>query len=499
MTPYKKLLLKLSLAFVGLVLLFTFFSKTIYNFNLANVTVEYPESGSMLYSATGRGTVEFALEDTYYANATGSIYPLVEAGQTVSAGDSLYTIIEPVDQLEDALEDRLHQRETLSLQLTNAQTNLDNATENLYGASAVDPIADQDLASLDLAIQSAQAELLSWENYYADQARYQEEAADQALDALEQDYRQQLEMAEDEAERDRIQDAYQQDRAQLETEQAMAAETFAFQCQQDLDARKIALKNLQLEYQQVYDQKRAALNSQSQNLSGLEYQVDQVQLEIRENEREITKLQQQIAGGGEITVTAENDGQISRLGTGISRGAPVSQGQQILSVGVLSEGFRTSVSLPNTVDYLQIGDTVQVNVRTQELYNLVGQIASLHAVDGRLQVEVDFTAEGLSGGEATEITVQNTSDLYDAILPNSAIRVDTDGEYVLYVEKVEGFWRDTYYARYMSVIVREQNNYQAGVIIPNGKRLPIIINSDRAISEGDQVRLVSGSDLLETR
>lgn len=107
--------------------------------------------------------------------------------------------------------------------------------------------------------------------------------------------------------------------------------------------------------------------------------------------------------------------------------------------------------------------------------------------------------EGLSGGEATEITVQNTSDLYDAILPNSAIRMDTDGEYVLYVEKVEGFWRDAYYARYMSVIVREQNNYQAGVSIPNEKRLPVIINSDRAISEGDQVRLVSGSDLLETR
>ena len=56
----------------------------------------------MLYSATGRGIVDFALEDAYYANATGSIYPLVEAGQTVSAGDSLYTIIEPVDQLEDA-------------------------------------------------------------------------------------------------------------------------------------------------------------------------------------------------------------------------------------------------------------------------------------------------------------------------------------------------------------------------------------------------------------
>ena len=92
MESRKDLIIKLSIALVGLLLVLTFFSNTIHNFNIPGVVVGFGSDGIITNAYRSEGVVAFPDQKNIYAEVTGRISLMVEEGQTVQEGDVLFEI-----------------------------------------------------------------------------------------------------------------------------------------------------------------------------------------------------------------------------------------------------------------------------------------------------------------------------------------------------------------------------------------------------------------------
>jgi multidrug efflux pump subunit AcrA (membrane-fusion protein) len=258
--------------------------------------------------------------------------------------------------------------------------------------------------------------------------------------------------------------------------------------QKDLDDQQVVVDNLHLQYQQQSDRKQKALQELEKSLRDIQYQIEEYEVELN-------------AGTGrEITVKATRSGVIREISANLDSGAHINQNENVMKIGVTEENLKAVFALPESVDYLKLGDAITLSIKSRGIYNVSGEITRLIMEDGRLKAEVHFAAEGVTGGETAEIQVHNTSDLFQNLIPLSALRSDAYGDYMLYAERVKSFFGYEYYARKTNVWVVERDNYYAAILIYlNDDKLPVIVNSDKPLSEGDRVRIVGGSDLVEIR
>jgi multidrug efflux pump subunit AcrA (membrane-fusion protein) len=415
----KRLILRLGLIFIGILLFLTFFSRTIYDFNLPSVVVDYPREGAITRSANGRGIVDFAVKDSYYAHVPGKVYLLVAEGEAVVEGGGLYSIVADLQDLQRSLEEYLRNEDALKLRLQKARADRGSAQ----------------LSVSDAAINAALKDLAD---------------------------------------------------AQILYEAGAIA-------RRELEEKQTALDELQSRFQQ-------GLKDVQKSVGDLQFAIDQCELEMADNRREILRLEEQIDAQGEIIVPAESSGIVRQISSLIDNGAFVGKNELIMKIGVTGAGFSTTFELPESVNYLNIGDTVAFNISSRNIYGISGEICGLIIAEGRLKATVQFVAADAAGGEVAEVKVQDTSELFQSVLPNSAVRSDSYGNHVLYVEAVKGFFGYEYYARRINVWLEANNSYNTAIrIFDNDGNVPIIINSDKAISEGDRVRIVGGSDLVEIR
>lgn len=76
--------------FMGIVLLLTFFSKSIYNYQLPVVSVSTPKQGKLSFTATGTAEVSYSHMESVYADVDGRVKEiLVQAGEEVKKGQCL--------------------------------------------------------------------------------------------------------------------------------------------------------------------------------------------------------------------------------------------------------------------------------------------------------------------------------------------------------------------------------------------------------------------------
>ena len=112
MAQPKSLIIKLSAAFLSVLLFLTFFSNTIFTLNLPGVVVGFPTSGVVASTHRGFGDIEFAEVSSLFAQDGGRINFAVGAGDSVNYGDVLFTTEadrqELLDRMEDAEIGRAH-------------------------------------------------------------------------------------------------------------------------------------------------------------------------------------------------------------------------------------------------------------------------------------------------------------------------------------------------------------------------------------------------------
>lgn len=251
---------------------------------------------------------------------------------------------------------------------------------------------------------------------------------------------------------------------------------------------------------EAYLQAEAAYNSR---LDSLNYAAAQQERSIasasvgltaisNQIKRQQDKIKQLSGEGDENTVTANVSGTVTEVNC--TAGDTVVKDDILASIEVPDQGYTVSFSVTNDqAKRLRIGDTATIS----NYYWGNKIVATLSGIqtdkkNPMTNKTLTFDLEGdvTSGSEIT-VSVGQKSANYDIIIPNSAIRTDSNGSFVLAVTAKNSPLGNRYIAKRVAieVLAADDNNSAVTADLNNGDY--VITTSSAPIANGDMVRLAN--------
>ena len=118
----------------------------------------------------------------------------------------------------------------------------------------------------------------------------------------------------------------------------------------------------------------------------------------------------------------------------------------------------------------------------------IAQVKSDPQSQGRNRIIVMNVSGDVSEGQSLNFSIGDRSQSYDSVLPNSAIREDNDGKYVLTVESKKTPLGMRYTAKRTAIEILASDDTQTAVSGLYGSEF-VITSSTSPLSNGQQVRL----------
>ena len=249
---------------------------------------------------------------------------------------------------------------------------------------------------------------------------------------------------------------------------------------------KNAYQNAIDDYNAAVDAKNAAM--ESFNKSAAVSYIDLAQ------QAEKIKLQQEkiksLAGDEENVITANVSGTVDTVDC--TAGDTVLKDALLCTIEVPDMGHTLSFSVTNDqAQRLRIGDTATVS----NYYwgnSITATLTTIRTDPKNPQTNklltFDLTGDVTTGAELT-ISVGQKSANYDLIVPNSAIKSDTNGSYVLAVSVKSSPLGNRYTARRVSVEVLANDDNNSAVVADLSNGDYVITTSSAPLNSGDMVRM----------
>lgn len=245
---------------------------------------------------------------------------------------------------------------------------------------------------------------------------------------------------------------------------------------------ELALKNAQTVYELVKEE-------QATMAADINAQLDltKANKDIAEKKEEIAKLESESVGAA---IVAPVDGTIVSLER--VAGETTEKGEAIATIQVAGKGMSLSFSVTNAqAAKVSVGDVAQL--QNAWYYNDVMITLSKIKPDpeepGKKKL-LEFTVEGLvQNGENLAVSVGERSAEYEHVVPNSAIREDNNGKFILIIDEKTTPFGNRYKARRVDVEVLASDEINTAVSADLQGYEYVITTSNQPVKEGDQVRL----------
>lgn len=172
-------------------------------------------------------------------------------------------------------------------------------------------------------------------------------------------------------------------------------------------------------------------------------------------------------------------------------GDSLSSGATVASIEVADKGYVVEVTLASEeARKIQVGSPISI-VNSWWYSNIeasITQIRSDAKSQGKNRIIVIEVTGDVYEGQELNFSVGDKSQSYDTVLPNSAIREDNDGKFVLIVESKSTPLGTRYTARRRTIEVIASDDTKSAVSGLYGSEF-VITNSTSPISDNQQVRL----------
>ena len=527
-----------AIIFLAVMLVLTFFSNTFMNHSLAEVATQSVTSGSITAKVRGTGMVESNGSYQVKAEATREIRAvMVKAGQEVNQGDVLFVLGEGPSEELDAATENLRQLQ-LSYQRTAVnmpsfdysldERNIERAKEALTKAQAAENSAkaalEQNANVPETELQAAQARLDSANQALTD-ARAELQSRYDAAVVLRDNAQAKLEEvlnnppAADASEEE--QNAYQKHltdaQAELDAANTLlesldpSVDPAVNAAQAEVDAAQAeldAILNRAGPYAEAYNQAVEARKAAEDEVFTLEYNLNQTRiqnnktaaaaaLELQDMAQQIEKAKKELAelsGGEDNQVTANVGGIIESIA--YTAGSTAPKDEVLCTIQVPDMGYSLSFSVTNEqARRLRVGDSASVtnyywgsditatltNIKTDPKNPQTSKLLTF-----------DLSGDVNAGAELT-ISVGQKSQNYETVIPNSAIRTDSNGSYVLVVQAKNSPLGNRYIAQRVDIEVVASDDVNSAVTgdLSNGDF--VITTSNKPVQKGDQVRMADGN------
>lgn len=494
-----------AIIFLALMLVLTFFSNTIMNYSLPEVATQYVMSDSITARIRGTGTIESG--DPYHIEVNESrkvASVAVRTGDVVQKGDVLL-------YLEDVESQELKDAQN---KLKAAQDDLQAARDTYNAALLSDKITAQDIQASN-SNTSVAAYRQQITNIQAEIA-----AAEQALAPLEE------KVASLQLQIDNIdaQNAYNQSQLAIAKSNLDAAKakvdsvsggdvaaadelTKAQKAYDDINNSITALNNQKsaLQLQKYVDERdrnaaqdvlTAAENKlkdlmtlldHKKTLDGLKEDISDAQKVVDEAQALVDKLE---AEAVDVTVTADISGTV--ISINVVAGNTTTPGFPVVVLQPEGQGYTMSFSVTNEqARRLAVGDRADL-MNAWRYDDVTVTLASKKADTNNpnQNTKLTFNVTGnVVAGQTLSISVGQQSANYDLVVPNSAIREDSNGKFILIVESRSTPLGNRYIASRVDVEVIASDETRSAISGALYGYEYVITTSTKPVDAGQQVRL----------
>ena len=492
-----------AIIFLAVLLVLTFFSNTIMNRTLPEVATQSVTSGSITARVRGTGTVVANGSYQVKADQTREIRAVaVKTGQEVNQGDVLFILGQGDSDELEAATDALRDLEISYRKSAINMPTFDYTVEERKIASAQD--------KYDAAVKAEQEALDALNKALEDQqgAGYQEQVAalEKKIENAQKTYDELAEraQAEREAAEQRVTDAEaalaaatpgteEYDAAVKELADAKKAldelpnsdtsiALSSIQAQLDsLKAQLDALRSAAGEYATKYDEAKQARVAAENELFELKHSLEQQKIK-------------ELSGGEENQITSNVSGTVQSIE--ITAGQTVPKDTILATIEVPDMGYTLSFSVTNEqARKLRPGDSATVS----NFYWGSEIVATLNNIktdpkNPQTNKLLTFDLDGdVTAGSELTISVGSKSANYDYVVPNSAIRQDNNGSFVLVITAKNSPLGNRFFAKRVTVEVVASDDMNSAVTGDFSYGDYVITTSSMPVKGGDQVRMAEST------
>ena len=538
------------IVFLVILLILTFFSNTIMNRSLAEVATQSVMGGSITERVRGSGTVTAAGAYEVKADQTREILAVrVKVGQEVNEGDVLFLLGEGGSEELEQAQEALRQLE-LSRQRTAAgypsydysldERKIEQLREQLDEALEAEALAylalenngsipasvlneaNAKVEAMNERVAEARTALTDAQAAFAEKQDEAQTRVDEALARLNDLLDNPPEDDGSESEDGKSEYQRQLDEAQSALQAAQAAQAALdpatdpgiSDAQAALETAQSDLENAEQElselvstagaYAEAYAEAQSARKAVEDELFTAEYTLNQQKIangksaastaiELQDLDYQIKKAREkleQISGEEGEEVLAKVSGIIENVY--YTAGNTPAKGDTLCSIQVPDLGYTLSFSVTNDqARRVRTGDEATVSNYWwgREIHaTLSGIRTDPQNPQNNKILSFDVSGDVNPGSELT-LAVGSKSQYYDSIVPNSSIRSDTNGSFVLAVEAKNSPLGNRYYAKRVEVTVLASDDMNSAVSGELSYGDFVITTSSMPVKSGDMVRM----------
>jgi len=522
--PKRKWVIKAGIGFLVVMGLLTFFSNTIMNWSLPQVTVVSSTGGSMSSAIKGTGTIEAITQSKITAQGVRKI-DQVFFGQyeQVQAGDVIATLVEATDAekeelkaAEDALKALEKQKITEEMQapvydysmdergISDAQETLNAANANLtsaQGKPAAISAAQAEVNTAQGKIDTQNNDLLTLDSKRVSQAQMAGNAQDDltaAQDELAAVSQAQTALDQANSALAVTEQQIKDKNAALKTANAsLEAANVKLSAAQALPSVPEASEAVKMAQRSVDDLKKALSDKKkndaiTQQIASMDDADKKKALEDAQK-----KVDELTALAGESSIAAPKAGIISTIS--ISSGSETVKGDILVAIDVIEDGFKVAISFTTEqASQMQIGMGARFDGWGGAKDDAIIVSMKPDSTDPRNKKTVIFKINDtentywLSSGQSVTLSLNNSTKNYMCIVPLSSIHEESGETFVYTIKTKNSPLGDRYIAVKVPVTILAKDDLSAAIdpsAFSNGYASVITETNDKSFKSGDQVRL----------
>lgn len=521
-----------AIVFLSILLVLTFFSNTIMNYSLPEVAAQYVQSGTITAKIRGGGVVESGDPYEVTVKQTRTVASVaVKVGDTVQKGDVLLLLEdEESDELKAAQLALESAQDAYDLALLSADVTADAVNGSHSNTSTT--TYRQQITNAQAAVEAAQKEVDDLQKRYdelaakitlntssiadaddekeaLDKAKTAKEEADFALAAAQNNLdtiTARYDYANDVSSSDLGTLTVQKNEA---TQAYINAQAMASDAQLAYDKAKTAYDNkvasedktgdtasLQHEQNKIkvsLDEKTKVLTQRQQDLTDLTGDINKT-LNLEALYKSIVNARENydklLSESVDAVITANISGTVTTINA--VAGKEVSAAQPAVILQPEGKGYTMSFTVTNEqAKRLSVGDQADVvNAwRYDDLDIVLSSIKPDTTNPGQNKLLTFDISGDITPGQNLNVSVGQKSATYDCIVPNSAIREDNNGKFVLIVESKSSPLGNRYVATRVDVQVIASDDTQSAVTGGLSGWEFVITTSNKPVEAGKLVRL----------
>lgn len=544
-----------AIIFLAVMLVLTFFSNTIMNYSLPEVATQYVMSGSITAKIRGTGMVESGDPYNIEISESRKVASVaVRVGDVVQKGDVLLYLEEmesdelkmaqiDLENTQDALQDAWDAYYTVLLteeirakdiqaangntsamtyrqQITNAQNvvkpledrvaelekNIQSVDAQLALVSGLDSSADTRVTATESAMETARTNLsnanqaLSNAEKTLNTAKQEQQSVSSGDAAAQTAAAEKVTQAQNnynnaKTNQSNAQSAYNNAVTAYNNAVAALAGREGSQATADLMAQKA---NYQVELFNVTTDLEAAQKNLDELLTMVtnKLKLDTFQDAIEDAQKAVEKAQEQVdeltAKAVDATVTADISGTVTAVN--VVAGNTTAPASPLVVLQPEGQGYTLSFSVTNEqARRLAVGDRADIvnSWRYDDIDVVLASIRPDPDNPGQNKLLTFNVDGGVVAGQTLSLSVGQQSANFDLIVPNSAIREDNNGKFILIVESRPTPISTRYIATRVDVEVLASDDTQSAVSGALYGYEYVITTSTQPVDAGQQVRLTN--------